>query len=66
MRRAPGVLFDPAPEVFLADLTPDLVKMRVLWSTHEARQHQMLASYQVFTAISKALDRLQSQSQRAA
>jgi small-conductance mechanosensitive channel len=67
VRRAPGVLSDPAPEVFLADLTPDLVKMRVLWSTHEARQHQMLGSYdQVLTAISKALDRLQSQSQRAA
>ena len=61
------MLSDPAPEVFLADLTPDLVKMRVLWSTHEARHHQMLGSYdEVLTAISKALDRLQSQSQRAA
>jgi small-conductance mechanosensitive channel len=67
VHHAPGVLSDPEPEVFLADLTPDLVKMRVLWSTHEARQHQMLGSYdQVLTAISKALDRLQSHSQRAA
>jgi len=65
--RAPGVLSDPVPEVFLADLTPDLVKMRVLWWTHEARQQHMLVSYdQVLTAITNALDRLQAQSQRAA
>ena len=66
-RRAPGVLSDPAPEVFLVDLTPDVVKLRVLWSTYEARQQHMLVSYdQVLTAITNALDRLQSQSQRAA
>ena len=67
VRRAPGVLSDPAPEVFLADLTPDLVKLRVLWSTHEAGQQHMLVSYdRVLTAINNTLDRLQSQSQRAA
>jgi len=67
VRRAPGVLFNPSPDVFLADLTPDVVKLRVLWSTREARQQHMLVSYdQVLTAITNALDRLQSQSQRAA
>jgi small conductance mechanosensitive channel len=67
VRHAPRVLSDPAPEVFLADLTPDLVKLRVRWSTHETRHNQMLGSYdQVLTAINRALDRLQPQSQRAA
>ena len=55
------------PEAFLADLTPDLVKLRVLWSTREARQQHMLVSYdQVLTAITNVVGRLQSQSQRAA
>src|SRR6266436_10351318 len=53
VRGVPGVLSDPGPEALVADVTPDVVKMRVLWSTNDSRQHQMLASYdQVLTAIS--------------
>src|SRR5882757_33899 len=51
VRGVPGVLSDPGPEALVADVTPDVVKMRVLWSTNDSRQHQMLASYdQVLTA----------------
>ncbi len=39
------------------DVSPDSVKLRVLWSTREPRQHAMLASYDlVLTAIIEALD----------
>lgn len=57
VRRAPGVLSDPAPEVFVVETKPDVVKLRILWSTHDSRQHQMLGSYdQGLTAVADALD----------
>lgn len=60
VQTVPGVLADPAPEALVvnADATaPDTVKVRVLWWTHDPRQHQMLLSYdRVLTAIVRALD----------
>lgn len=57
VRRVSGVLSDPSPEVLVLEVNADSVKMRILWSTHDSRQHQMLASYdQVLTAIAEALD----------
>jgi small conductance mechanosensitive channel len=56
VRKVPGVLSDPGPEVFVIETTPDVVKVRILWSTHDSRQHQMLGSYdQVLTAVADAL-----------
>jgi small conductance mechanosensitive channel len=61
VRKVPGVLQDPAPEVLMMDLTsPDAtaMKFRVLWWSTDPRQHQMLGSYdKVLTAISQALQR---------
>jgi small-conductance mechanosensitive channel len=58
VRSVPRVLSEPSPEVLVFDVNADSVKMRVLWSTQDSRQHQMLASYdQVLTAIAEALDR---------
>ena len=53
----PGVLSDPAPEALLIELpVPETVKVRVLWWTHDSRQHQMLGSYDlVLSAIADAL-----------
>jgi small-conductance mechanosensitive channel len=60
VQAVPGVLSDPAPEVLVvsADATaPEAVKVRVLWWTHDPRQHQMLVSYdQVLTAIVRVLN----------
>ncbi len=60
VRAVPGVLPDPAPEVFVMDLTaPDsaTVKLRVLWWSSDPRQHQMLSSYdKVLTTLAAALD----------
>ena len=42
VRDVPGVLRDPEPEALIVDVSPDSVKVRILWSTHDARQHQML------------------------
>jgi small conductance mechanosensitive channel len=61
VRRVPGILSEPAPEVLVVEATPDTVKMRTLWSTRDTRQHQMLGSYdQVLTAIVDALDNRQA------
>ena len=61
VRAVPGVLSDPSPEAFVMDLNaaaPASVKMRVLWWSHDPRQHQMLGSYdQVLSAIVAVLDR---------
>jgi small conductance mechanosensitive channel len=61
VRAVPGVLSDPAPEVLVVDLNvsnPPMVKLRVLWWSHDPRQHQMLGSYDhVLTAIVQALGR---------
>jgi small conductance mechanosensitive channel len=60
VRKVPGVLPEPAPEALIVDATPDQVKLRILWSTHDSRQHQMLGSYdQVLTAVLNALEKIQ-------
>jgi small conductance mechanosensitive channel len=60
VRAVPGVLSDPAPEVLVVNAdaaAPGAVKVRILWWTHDPRQHQMLLSYdRVLTAIVRALD----------
>ena len=57
VQKVPGVMSDPGPEVFIVEATPEVIKVRILWSTHDSRQHQMLGSYdQVLTAVSDALD----------
>jgi small-conductance mechanosensitive channel len=59
VRKLPGVLSEPPPEALIIELTPDTVKVRVLWSTHDTRQHDMLASYdRVLTAIDESIQRL--------
>jgi len=61
VRAVPGVLADPAPEALIVDTSPDSVKIRVLWSTHDSHQHQMLGSYdQVLSAVIDALDKYQN------
>jgi small conductance mechanosensitive channel len=58
MRKAEGVLSDPAPEVLvvdLGDLGSDTVKIRITWWTRP-RHHQMITTYDhVLTAIRKTL-----------
>ena len=67
VRKAPGVLSNPAPEVLVADVTPDAVKMRILWSTQDSRQHQMLASYdQVLTQAVQAVENIESEREHPA
>lgn len=61
VRRVPGVLSDPEPETLVVEATPDTIKMRILWSTRDSRQHQMLGSYdKVLTDVVKALDAIES------
>jgi small conductance mechanosensitive channel len=56
MRKLPGVLSEPTPEALIIDVTPETIKVRVLWSTHDTRQHEMLGSYdRVLTAIEDSL-----------
>jgi small conductance mechanosensitive channel len=59
VRKVPGTLSEPNPEVLvleLTDLGTNAVKLRVLWWTKAPRQHQMLASYDsVLTAIRQAV-----------
>jgi small-conductance mechanosensitive channel len=67
VRAVPGVLSDPAPEALVMDVdaAAGTAKLRVLWWTHEARQHQMLSSYdQALTAIVDALKRSSAATQR--
>jgi small conductance mechanosensitive channel len=65
--QVPGVLPDPGPEALIVDATPDTVKLRILWSTQDSRQHQMLESYdQVLTAVVDALDGRQAADTRRA
>jgi small conductance mechanosensitive channel len=57
IRKVPGVLSEPNPEALVMDVNPETVKIRVLWSTHEARQRQMLTSYdKILTTMVEALD----------
>ena len=59
VRKVPGTLSEPSPEVLvleLSDLEANAVKLRVLWWTKAPRQHQMLTSYDsVLTAIRQAI-----------
>ena len=61
VRKIPGTLSDPTPEVFvleLADLEAGTLKLRVLWWTKAPRQHEMLTSYdKVLIAIREAVSR---------
>lgn len=62
VRKVPAVLSEPGPEVLVVDVTPDTFKVRILWSTHDARQHEMLASYdQVLTRVAEAPQNLGSE-----
>jgi small-conductance mechanosensitive channel len=58
IRKAEGVLPDPAPEALVVDLgdaDSDVIKVHISWWTRP-RQHQMLTTYdQVLTAIGKTL-----------
>jgi hypothetical protein len=48
-------------------VAPDAVKMRILGSTQDSRQHQMLASYdQVLTEAVQAIDSIESKRERPA
>jgi hypothetical protein len=51
VRKVPGVLPEPAPEALRVDVAPDAAKIRVLWSTQDSRQHQMLTSYNQFLTV---------------
>jgi small conductance mechanosensitive channel len=59
VRKVPGVLSEPSPEVLvleLSDLEANTVKLRLLWWTKAPRQHQMLTSYDsVLSAIRQAV-----------
>jgi len=66
VRAVEGVLADPAPEALVVDVGADTVKIRVLWWTRDAHQHQMLSSYdRVLTAIKEALDKFQGETNRS-
>jgi small conductance mechanosensitive channel len=57
VRRVSGVSPEPEPEALVMEVTPDTVKIRILWSTKDSHQHQMLSSYdQVLTALAENLD----------
>ena len=66
IQSAPGVLSDPEPRVVVVGVTADNTKLRALWSTHEPRQNQMLASYdQVLTAVAEAFGRIAHESPKS-
>ena len=53
-----GVLQDPPPEVLIleVDAAADVAKLRILWWTHDSRQHEMLGSYdRVLMAVAQTL-----------
>jgi hypothetical protein len=55
------VLPKPSPQALVTDVSFDAAKLRILWSTHEPGQHQMLASYdEVLTEILHVLHEFQS------
>jgi small conductance mechanosensitive channel len=59
VKKAPGTLPDPSPEVLVMDLgdaVSNVITVRVLWWARSPRQHQMLASYDsVLSAIRQTL-----------
>jgi small conductance mechanosensitive channel len=57
VRKVPGVLPEPAPEAVVVDVNPEGLKLRILWSSRDPHQHQMLTSYDhVLTAIAQVLE----------
>lgn len=67
VRGVQGVLPEPGPEALTTEVTSDSVKIRILWSTHDSRQDQMLSSYdRVLTRVADALDRGRGKHQREA
>jgi small-conductance mechanosensitive channel len=68
VRKVPGTLSEPSPEVLvleLTDLESNAVKLRVLWWTKAPRQHQMLTSYDsVLSAIRQAVGNYTSEQNR--
>jgi small-conductance mechanosensitive channel len=66
VRKTPGVLSNPAPEVLVTDVSPETFKLRVLWSTRDTHQHDMLTSYDsVLTAVSGVLQMVEEQTEHA-
>lgn len=58
VRNFPGVLPDPTPEALLIEVNPENVKLRVLWSSRDPHQQQMLRSYdQVLIALAEVIER---------
>ena len=56
VRKVPGVLSDPTPDALITDATHDSAKLRILWSTHDSRQKDMLTSYdRVISAVINSL-----------
>lgn len=59
LKRVPGVLSEPSPQILVVDLGDQeshTLKLRVLWWTKAARQHQMLESYDsVLSALRETL-----------
>ncbi len=59
VKRVPGVLAEPSPEILvidLGDLESNTFKLRLLWWTKAARQHEMLESYDsVLSALRETL-----------
>jgi len=68
VRRVPGTLPEPSPEVLvieLSELESNTLKLRILWWTKAPRQHQMLTSYDgVLTAIRQVLERSMGEQNR--
>ena len=68
VRKVPGTLSEPSPEVLvleLSDLEANAVKLRALWWTKTPRQHEMLKSYDsVLTAIRQAVSNYTNEQKR--
>jgi small conductance mechanosensitive channel len=65
IQRVPGVLSEPQAEALVMEVNPDTLKIRILWSTKDSRQHQMLASYdRVLTAVVQTTDSYGSEPKR--
>src|SRR5258707_2820146 len=68
VRKVPGTLSEPSPEVLvleLGELESNALKLRVLWWTKAPRQHQMLTSYDgVLTAIRQTLHQYTAEQNR--
>jgi small conductance mechanosensitive channel len=67
VRNVRGVLPEPGPEALMTDVSSDAVKIRILWSTHDSRQDQMLSSYdRVLTRVAEALEQNRAEQEHEA